>query len=569
MNTINKKIIIIFAIVILTNLFAYIASADEYIPELPQVQQSHYVIYKDSNQNNRIEAALFDISDGSKQTLLLKLPLEYTYGQTDKIQTSNTLLSLMDNSKCFNIIRYYLEENEWVYFESTEKEISENATEILESDLPYFEVISKGKTDINICRRAVVNNKYLYSEPGSAYVSMSDGIHDLKKLQFKYKFPESYLPENYITNVEQFISGNGLNVIVGFEDYTDTNGNNEQYLEKYKIGEHSNSPIQVFDDNYDLINVIEYQGCFDIEFFYDGYFYMKHRDYSNVSYIDDKRVGERVDTYYKSTDLINRIEINSDDYTLSKENYSKSYLNEQKTVSSYFIYPDKLVNKFNLNEYSIIREESKNNGAALHNGYPTYCYFYNMDDKSLIATDISIDGVYGVVMPTFSKGRYGGKTFYSWSTEKYIYFEPLYMDCFYRLPISQLKNKIYVQLNDKILGFSQPPVIENDRTLVPMRFLFEQMGADVNWNEETQTATATVPINTDTQMRTFSSEKEKSVTFSIDDTIATVNGETATMDVPARLVNDKTMVPLRFLSENLGYNVEWDEATNTAIITTE
>ena len=126
-----------------------------------------------------------------------------------------------------------------------------------------------------------------------------------------------------------------------------------------------------------------------------------------------------------------------------------------------------------------------------------------------------------------------------------------------------------VELNNRILGFSQPPVMENDRTLVPMRFLFEQMGADVNWNEETQTATATVPINTDAQMRTFSSEKEKSVTFSIDDTIATVNGETATMDVPARLVNDKTMVPLRFLSENLGYNVEWDEATNTAIITNE
>lgn len=127
----------------------------------------------------------------------------------------------------------------------------------------------------------------------------------------------------------------------------------------------------------------------------------------------------------------------------------------------------------------------------------------------------------------------------------------------------------YIKLNNNILGFSQPPVMENNRILVPMRFLFEQMGADVNWNEETQTATATVPINTDAQMRTFSSEKEKSVTFSIDNTIATVNGETATMDVPARLINDKTMVPLRFLSENLEYNVEWDEATNTAIITNE
>jgi hypothetical protein len=41
------------------------------------------------------------------------------------------------------------------------------------------------------------------------------------------------------------------------------------------------------------------------------------------------------------------------------------------------------------------------------------------------------------------------------------------------------------------------------------------------------------------------------------------------MDVPARLINDKTMVPLRFLSENLGYNVQWDEAANMVTITTE
>lgn len=53
---------------------------------------------------------------------------------------------------------------------------------------------------------------------------------------------------------------------------------------------------------------------------------------------------------------------------------------------------------------------------------------------------------------------------------------------------------------------------------------------------------------------------------SIDNTTATVNGAEATMDVPARLVNDKTMVPLRFLSENLGYTVTWDEETNTASI---
>ena len=102
----------------------------------------------------------------------------------------------------------------------------------------------------------------------------------------------------------------------------------------------------------------------------------------------------------------------------------------------------------------------------------------------------------------------------------------------------------YVKCNGNILGFEQSPIMEDDRTLVPMRFLFEQLGADVQWNQETQTATATLGT--------------QAVAFSIDDTDASVNNAPVTMDVPARLINDKTMVPLRFLSENLGYTVSWD-----------
>ena len=136
----------------------------------------------------------------------------------------------------------------------------------------------------------------------------------------------------------------------------------------------------------------------------------------------------------------------------------------------------------------------------------------------------------------------------------------------------QLSNSLssantYVRLNDTILGFSQPPVMESDRTLVPMRFLFEQMGADVDWNDETQTATAKISARGGGGERNGAGEN--TVTFSIDNTTAYVNGAETTMDVPARLINDQTFVPLRFLSENLGYNVEWDEANNTAIITTE
>ena len=118
--------------------------------------------------------------------------------------------------------------------------------------------------------------------------------------------------------------------------------------------------------------------------------------------------------------------------------------------------------------------------------------------------------------------------------------------------LDEMKNSPYVVLNNKILGFDVPPIIEDGSTLVPMRFLFEQMGADVEWDSETQTATATI--------------ENKAVTFSIDNVNARINNKPAKMDVPARLVNGKTMVPLRFLSENMGYDVDWDADSRTAII---
>lgn len=118
--------------------------------------------------------------------------------------------------------------------------------------------------------------------------------------------------------------------------------------------------------------------------------------------------------------------------------------------------------------------------------------------------------------------------------------------------MDKLKYPIYVKYNNKLLGFKTPPVIEDGSTLVPMRFLFEQMGADVDWNGATRTATATLG--------------DTAVTFSIDNTQATVNKAPAKMAVPARLIDDKTMVPLRFLSEELGFKVTWDADTRTAII---
>lgn len=118
--------------------------------------------------------------------------------------------------------------------------------------------------------------------------------------------------------------------------------------------------------------------------------------------------------------------------------------------------------------------------------------------------------------------------------------------------LSQQKEAPHVQLNGNILGFEQPPVIDDGRTLVPMRFLFEQMGAQVMWNDGTQTATVI--------------QNGQKIEFKINDKTAKVNDVEKTMDVPARLVGDKTMVPLRFLSEGLGYTVAWDDESCMAII---
>lgn len=190
-------------------------------------------------------------------------------------------------------------------------------------------------------------------------------------------------------------------------------------------------------------------------------------------------------------------------------------------------------------------------------------WFVVKDEENNIL--ISNDNVYfaKILLPEnyFSKTSQGFFFNCVYEYENEIIFEKIPRSERLRVPkqeiyaqLEEMRNAPYVQLNDKILGFEVPPVMEDDRMLVPIRFLFEQMGATVEWEEETLTA---------------SIESESStVEFSIDVAVAQVNGTAKTMDVPARLINDKTFIPLRFISENLGYNVEWDESINTAIITT-
>ena len=111
---------------------------------------------------------------------------------------------------------------------------------------------------------------------------------------------------------------------------------------------------------------------------------------------------------------------------------------------------------------------------------------------------------------------------------------------------------ISVLVNGKSIVMDVPPVLENGRTLGPLRPIFEALGARVLWNDRTQTVTA--------------SKGNTEVALTIGKKEAAVNGKTVLLDAPARLVNDRTLVPVRFVSESLGAQVTWDEQRGAVII---
>jgi len=98
----------------------------------------------------------------------------------------------------------------------------------------------------------------------------------------------------------------------------------------------------------------------------------------------------------------------------------------------------------------------------------------------------------------------------------------------------------------------QTPVIENGRTLVPLRATFNALGAEVDWIAETSTV--------------FANKRLKTISLKIDDTKMYVDGKETALEVPAKLINGRTMIPLRGVAEALDTEVGWDAETFTVNI---
>ncbi len=116
--------------------------------------------------------------------------------------------------------------------------------------------------------------------------------------------------------------------------------------------------------------------------------------------------------------------------------------------------------------------------------------------------------------------------------------------------------EIRVTLNGQPLTFDVAPQLTDDRVLVPLRKIFEELGALVKWDEETQTVTAR--------------KNKKTVTLTVGESEMTVDTgktddsgnpviQTVSLDVPAQIVQNRTLVPLRAISEAFGMTVTWEE----------
>ena len=130
-------------------------------------------------------------------------------------------------------------------------------------------------------------------------------------------------------------------------------------------------------------------------------------------------------------------------------------------------------------------------------------------------------------------------------------------------PKPVVDNSIKVYLNNDVIDFTDEngnvvnPQLINDRTMVPMRKIFEVFEADVQWEGETETVTAVT--------------EEKTIVLQINNNIAKIinaSGETEeiTLDSAPVIIEGRTLVPVRFIAESLELKVGWDGSTNSVII---
>lgn len=186
------------------------------------------------------------------------------------------------------------------------------------------------------------------------------------------------------------------------------------------------------------------------------------------------------------------------------------------------------------------------NGEKLDGIFPLFCFayvngdeveqvVYFIDDKYVgmskdvpYSTYINANNYTGEHVLKVSVTTKSGKTFSSTRT----------------VNINGVPRDVSVEISGKRIVFDQEPVLYNSRTMVPMRKIFESLGATVRWDEETKTVTGI--------------RGDRTVKVTVGSDIMYVNNSKHKLDTPPIVLSDRTLVPIRAIAEGLGCKVEWD-----------
>ncbi len=122
-------------------------------------------------------------------------------------------------------------------------------------------------------------------------------------------------------------------------------------------------------------------------------------------------------------------------------------------------------------------------------------------------------------------------------------------------PSVMASDNIKVKLGGELIKFDVQPRLINSRTMVPLRAIFEALGASVEWDNDTQTVTST--------------KGDTTIKLTINNPTMYVNDKTVTLDSPACLVDGRTLVPVRAISEAFNLKVDWVNETKTVRIKKE
>lgn len=123
------------------------------------------------------------------------------------------------------------------------------------------------------------------------------------------------------------------------------------------------------------------------------------------------------------------------------------------------------------------------------------------------------------------------------------------------------RNDIKIWINGDYVKTDTAPVIENNRALVPVRVISENLGYNVDWNNETREISISNNENDNIK-----------ITLKSDNNIISISNnknnftKNISLDTPPRIINNRTMIPVRTVSELFNHKINWDSANRTIII---